>query len=141
VSPEEKKAKINRFVDEVINHNQWDRVDQYVAANAVDHVLPPGLPNNIEGTKTFFGMLRAAFPDFHYTFEDTMIDGDLVCQRVTGHGTMQNSFLGMPATNKNAAWPELHIVRVDKEGKIVEHWGDVDQMGMMTQLGLIPAQV
>jgi predicted ester cyclase len=47
----------------------------------------------------------------------------------------------MPATGKSAAWTEIHIVRV-KDGKIVEHWASVDQLGMLQQLGLatVPGQ-
>ncbi len=135
MSTEQDKAKVTRFIDEIINQNRWDRAEEYVSPSAVDHLVPPGLPQNLEGSKQFFGMLRAAFPDFKYTIQDTVGEGDLIAQRVTGEGTMKGSFLGMPATGKHAQWDELHIVRM-QDGKVVEHWGSVDQMSMLMQLGL-----
>jgi predicted ester cyclase len=50
---------------------------------------------------------------------------------------MRGDFAGMPATNKHATWSEIHIVRA-VNGQVVEHWGLVDQLGMMVQLGVIP---
>ena len=56
---------------------------------------------------------------------------------VTGQGTMTGAFAGMPATHKHAAWSEIHISRF-KDGKIVEHWGSVDQLGMLQQAQACP---
>lgn len=138
MSPEETKARANRFVDRVINQSRWDEASEYVAPNAVDHVVPPGYPSDFQGLQQFFGSFRAAFPDYRFTVEDTIMDGDLISQRVTGHATMKGEFLGMPPTGKGATWSELHIMRVDKDGKFAEHWGNVDMLGMMMQLGLAP---
>ena len=52
---------------------------------------------------------------------------------------MMGDFQGMPATGKYASWPELHLVRLNKDGQVAEHWSNVDQLGMMVQLGLAPA--
>ena len=140
MSAEENKAKATRFVQEVINADNLNDFEKYFAADYVDHVpLPPGLPAGAEGFKLFFGGLRAAFPDFHYTTDETMAEGDKVVQRLTGHGTMKGSLLGFPATGKHADWGEIHISRVGADGKFVEHWAVVDQLGMLQQLGLAPA--
>ncbi|HEY6041472.1 MAG TPA: ester cyclase, partial [Anaerolineae bacterium] len=64
-------------------------------------------------------------------------EGDKVVTRITGQGTMKGTFAGMTATNKHASWSEIHISRF-KDGKIVEHWGIVDQAGMLQQLGVTP---
>jgi predicted ester cyclase len=139
MTPEEMKAKATRFVEEVINQGNLDRFSDYFVADYVDHVpLPPGFPSGAEGFKLFFGGLRAAFPDFHYTMDDTIVEGDKVVQRLTGQGTMQGAFQGMPPTGKHAAWSEIHISRI-KGDKFVEHWATVDQLGMLQQLGVIAA--
>lgn len=140
MSSEDLKRKADRFVQEVINQGNLDRFTDYFAANYVDHVVPPSpdFPKGAAGFKAFFGGLRQAFPDFHYTIEDTLVDGDHIVQRVTGHGTMKNAFMGMPATGKHADWSEIHDSRVGPDGKFVEHWVDVDQLGMLMQLGLAP---
>ena len=141
MSSEEMKAKATLFVEEVINAGNLDRFTEFFTADYVDHVPPPtpDFPKGAEGFKAFFSGLRAAFPDFHYTIDDTIVEGDKVVQRVTGHGTMNGPFLGLRPTGKYAMWTEIHISRVGANGKFVEHWALVDQMGMMQQLGVIPA--
>ncbi|MGH2381703.1 MAG: ester cyclase, partial [Candidatus Limnocylindria bacterium] len=61
-----------------------------------------------------------------------------VVTRVSASGTMRGDFAGMPATNNHATWSEIHIGRV-ADGRLVEHWGVVDQLGMLAQLGVVPA--
>ena len=137
MSIEQDKKLADRFPLEVVNQRKLNVLDEISAPNAVEHAVPPGMPPTVEGTKIFFGMMFAAFPDLQYTVEDTIGEGDRVAQRVTAHGTMKGDFLGMPATGKSATWSEMHILRL-KDGKVVEHWGLVDQASMMTQLGLMP---
>lgn len=100
--------------------------------------MPPGIPSTIENTKKFMSALIAAFPDLTYKIEDTIGEGDLVAQRVTASGTMKGEFNGMKPSGKRATWSEMHILRF-ANGKIVEHWANVDQMGMLAQLGFAQA--
>ena len=137
MSTEQNKANLRRFIEEGLNKGNMALVDEYIAPDAVDHALPPGLPPNREGFKMFFTAFRAAFPDMRYTIDEEIAEGDKVVHRVTGHGTMKGEFQGMPATGKHAAWTEMHIVRMSG-GKIVEHWANVDQVSMLQQLGLMP---
>jgi len=136
MSTEENKAAANRVV-EGINQHDLSVIDELIAADAVDHAAPPGMPQTRETAKQFLGMLLAAFPDFHYTVEFTVAEGDRVAQRLNGSGTMQGEFMGMPPTGKHATWTETHVSRF-ASGKIVEHWASIDQAGMMQQLGLMP---
>ena len=135
---EANKASARRFVDEVINRGNFAVLDELSGPNFVDHTAPPGVPPTTEGTKVFFSMLRAAFPDLHATIEDQVAEGDRVVQRVTTHGTMRGAFQGMPASGKEATWSGIHITRY-ADGKVVEHWGVVDQLGMLAQLGFAQA--
>jgi steroid delta-isomerase-like uncharacterized protein len=98
----------------------------------------PGSAGGLAGLKQFFGMLRAAFPDLHYTIEEPLLaEADKVVGRFTVRGTMKGAFLGMPATGKTATWTEIHSARI-VDGKIVEHWAVGDRLGMLQQLGLAP---
>ncbi len=137
MSVEQNKQIVRRFVQEHLNTGKLAEGAQYFAPDFVEHAAPPGMPPGYEGVKVFFTMLRNAFPDFHYELDDTVAESDLVVQRTTGHGTMKGEFLGMPPTGKHAAWSEIHTARL-KDGKIVEHWASVDQLGMLQQLGLAP---
>ena len=136
---QENKASGRRFLDEVVNRGNLAVIDELTGPSFFDHTAPPGVPPTIEGQKALLAMLRAAFPDLHYTIEDEVAEGDRLVQRATGHGTMRGDFQGMPASGKEATWTEIHIVRFDANGKAVEHWGVVDQLGMLAQLGFAQA--
>lgn len=137
MSAEQNKAILRRFVEEVINQGNLALVDELAAPDTIDHALPLGLPPGPEGYKLFLGAFRQAFPDLHYHIDDQIAEGDRVAQRSTGRGTMKGEFQGMPPTGKHATWSEIHIVRF-ANGKIAEHWSNVDQLGMLQQLGLAP---
>jgi predicted ester cyclase len=133
----EQNKKIAERLPVEISKGNLAVLDEVIDPKAVEHAVPPGLPQTVEGTKQFFASFRAAFPDLKYKIEDTIAEGDYVVQRVTGTGTMKGAFQGMAASNKSATWSEIHIVRFAND-KVVEHWASVDQMGMLTQLGFGP---
>jgi steroid delta-isomerase-like uncharacterized protein len=136
MSVEENEAIAAAFIERVANQGDLTAVEQYYAADYVEHdVLPPGVSPGLEGMKQLFGRFRAAFPDLRYDVEDVVADGDKVVQRVTGHGTMRGPLFGLPATGKPASWSEIHISRF-AGGMVVEHWSVTDQLGMLEQLGL-----
>jgi predicted ester cyclase len=137
-STEENKKTTRRLVMDGINKGNWAVVDEIIAPNAVDHSLPPGMPNDRNGFKVFMTGFRAAFPDLTYTIDDEIAEGDKVYNRSMGTGTMKGDFQGMQASGKKATWQEMHVVRFDANGKVVEHWATVDQVSMLTQLGFMP---
>ncbi len=138
MSVEQNKAIIRRLIEEVINKGNIDLFDDLVAADLVDHALPPGFPPGAQGTKPFFRLLRAAFPDLHYAIEAAIGEGDYVAQRLTAQGTMKGEFMGMPPSGKHAVWSSMDVARL-KDGKVVEYWGIEDQLSMLQQLGFAPA--
>ena len=136
--PTQENKAIAKQAIEAINAGDFSRLESLVAPDGVDHAVPPGMPPTRDSAIQFLTTFKAAFPDLHYTVEDVIAEGDRVVQRSTARGTMKGDFLGMPATGKNASWGEVHILRIEN-GKIVEHWASVDQLGMLQQLGLAPA--
>ncbi|HEU4571195.1 MAG TPA: ester cyclase [Candidatus Limnocylindrales bacterium] len=135
---QENKANARRFLDEVMNRGNLDAVDELMGPRFVDHTAPPGVPEGAEGFKSFVTAFRAAVPDLQYTVEDELADGDTIVDRVRATGTMQGDFLGMPASGRSATWEEIHITRYE-DGRAAEHWGVVDQLGMLVQLGFAQA--
>jgi predicted ester cyclase len=135
------KAAFRAIPEKLINTKTLEAADQYFGAEFVDHAAPPGSPAGIAGFKSFFGALTIAFPDLRYTVEDLIAEGEQVVGRMSVRGTMKGDFQGMKATGKTAFWTEIHIGRF-ANGKVVEHWATIDQLGMLQQLGLahIPQQ-
>ena len=137
MSADENKALVHRFVEELSNQRKLEALDAYLAADYRDHVVRPDLPPTRDGFRQLVTRFLAAFPDFHYTIEDEIAEDDKIVQRLTAQGTHQGVLSGIPPTGKRATWTEIHIGRV-ADGKIVEHWGEIAQLGMLQQLGVIP---
>jgi len=137
MTSQELKDLAARFVEQVINNGELERVEEYFTSDYIEHAAAPGLPPGVAGLQAFLGMFRAAFPDTHYTLEDSIAEDNQVVQRFTVHATMQGPFLGMPPTGKSATWSEIHIARAEGD-RFVEHWAVIDQLSMLQQLGLVP---
>jgi len=133
---------IERIPLEVLNNNKFELIDEIYSPNYVEHTPQPGVAPTREGFKQTAIALKKAFPDLRYTIEDTIEGGDKIVHRLTATGTMKADFAGMPATGKQATWTEMHVGRV-VNGRLTEHWGVIDQLSMLVQLGVIqsPARV
>jgi steroid delta-isomerase-like uncharacterized protein len=129
------KATAQRFYDEAINGGKMDLIEEFVSVDFVDHEELPGLGNDRESVKAFFGMLRTAFPDLKFAIEDVIEEGDKIVVRATMSGTHKGEFMGIPATGKSMSVNAIDIVRF-AGGKVVEHWGITDSAAMMEQLGV-----
>jgi steroid delta-isomerase-like uncharacterized protein len=132
------KTKLDRIPLEIFNQGKLQLIDELYAPEFIERSPQPGVATTREGFKQFVSSLRTAFPDLSYMINDSIEAGDKFVTRLTASGTMRGEFAGMPATHKHATWTEIHIVRVANE-HIVEHWGLVQELGMMVQLGVIPA--
>lgn len=138
MSSHDNEAVLRRLYDEVVNGGNLAVVDELVAPDAIEHETVPGVEGGgPQAVRQWIGMARSAFPDFHLDVEDMIAEGDRVAARVTLSGTHQGEFVGMPPTGKHFSVNTIDIVRF-ADGKIAEHWGVTDNLGMMQQLGIIP---
>ena len=137
MSTEVNKANLRRFYDEVINKKNRAAIDEFIAPNQVDHAAPRGLPGGIEGAKQTLTMYLTAFPDLHFTVEDLIAEGNKVVARLTARGTQQGAFMGIPSTGKQVTVTAIDINRI-AGGKSVEHWLEMDTLGLLQQLGVAP---
>jgi predicted ester cyclase len=86
----------------------------------------------------FFRMYRGAFPDLRMDVEDIVASGDKAVARVRATGTNKGAFMGMPATGKSMDVQLIDIMLFGADGLVREHWGVLDALAMMQQLGVIP---
>jgi len=139
MSTEKNKAIVRQLIEEVINQNNLRLGEEIMAADIIEHEeLPPGIPPGIEGTKIMFTMLHSAFPDFKATINDLIAEDDKVVVSMTWSGTQHGDWMGMPPSGKPMSVNVIDIFRV-ADDKLVEHWGLIDSMKMMQQLGAMPA--
>jgi len=130
-------ATIRRFYD-LINAGEIDQFGELLADDFVEHEETPGLAPTKEGVMAFFRANRAAFPDMRMNAQDVFASGDKVTARVRLTGTHQGPFMGMPATGKQVDIQLIDIMRLGDDGLCHEHWGVLDALAMMQQLGAVP---
>jgi steroid delta-isomerase-like uncharacterized protein len=81
---------------------------------------------------------RAAFPDLVVSVDLILAEADLVSVRWTARGTNSGAGNGIPATGRRVEVSGTTIFRFE-DGAIAEEWTAGDSLGLMRQLGLLPA--
>jgi len=137
---ERNKAIVLR-AEEAWNEGALDEAFSYFADDYREntHFPMPGLRPDKSGLTTLLTAFRNAFPDGHVTIDVMVAEGDLVCYHSTARGTHSGEFMGIAPTGRPVEVGAIHIHRL-AGGKIVEHWGRNDQLGLMRQLGINPAE-
>jgi steroid delta-isomerase-like uncharacterized protein len=136
MSTAENKATARRYVEQIWNERRLDRFADFIAEDVVLHAEPETVGR--ENLKQRVAANQAAFSDFKQVIEAEIAEGDKVVQRWTIRAAHQGEFLGVPATGKKIASSGISILRF-VDGKIAELWVEMDMVGMMQQLGAIPA--
>src|SRR5664280_909752 len=129
-------ATVRRLYD-LLSAGDVDGFGECLADDFVEHEETPGLAPTKEGVKAFFRMYLAAFPDLRLNAEDVLASGDKVVARLRATGTHQGGFMGIPATGKRVDVQLIDIFRLG-DGLVREHWGVIDALAMMQQLGVVP---
>lgn len=137
MAAEENKTLVRGAVG-VLNEGDLDAYIGGYDEDVLLHGYPPGLAPGIEGARQFYTGLATAFPDVEVEIGDLVAEGDKVTVRFTLRGTHQGEFAGVPATGNPVAVGGLTILRF-ADGKIAERWQVLDELGLMQQLGAIPA--
>jgi steroid delta-isomerase-like uncharacterized protein len=137
MSAEQNKAIVRRWVEGGWNGGDLDLVDELYAQ---DYTLnDPAMPvHGREGFKQYVTMYRSVFPDLRFTLEDLVAEGDKVAWRLTARGTHKGALMGIPPTDKQVAISAIVVSRFDN-GKWAEDWLNIDMLGMLQQIGAIPA--
>lgn len=133
---EQNKKLVHQTFEAVWNRGEYGVIDERLAADYVGHSATE--IHGPEGGKQFAAMMRSAFPDFEYTVEDEIAEGDKVVNRWVVQATHQGEFQGVPPTGKEVTITGISIYRI-ANGKIVEGWTNADMLSLMQQLGAVPA--
>ncbi len=136
MSTEENKAIMRRFFA-IADRKAFDEADAVLANGFLAH-MPGAPPLNAQGFIQFVTAFSVGFPDYVHTIEEVLVDGDRAVTRVSWQGTHTGTFQGVPPTGKHATMGGINIARV-ADGKIAEMWSQFDVLGLMQQLGAIPA--
>ena len=122
---EENKALVRGFFEEAWGKGNMSAVDEFVAADYVEHPRPSTLPPGTEGLKQLIASYRTAFPDLQTTLEDIFAEGNRVAFRWSISGTHLGDWLGVPPTANHVAATGITLFRI-AFGKVVESWTSID---------------
>ncbi|MGH3086986.1 MAG: ester cyclase [Rubrobacteraceae bacterium] len=137
MSANENKAVLRSAIKE-FNEGNLEGYLAHYDESLVTHGYPPELPANLDGIKAFYAMMFSAFTDANVELHEVLSEGDEVAARYTFRAKHTGDFMGIPPTNKEVSMGGITILRL-RDGKIVERWQNADLMGLMQQLGAIPA--
>ena len=129
---DEIKTVVRRYFD-AVNGGDEAALDAVVADDYVQHI--PGTAPGRETVKRHLAMFRSGFPDIRCQVEALIAEGDDVVARTVTEGTHTGEFMGHAPTGRRFRAGGVDVFRV-REGRLVEHWGLFDTLGMLLQLGL-----
>ncbi len=132
---QENKELVRRWFEALSRHD----VESVADMVAEDFIHNSSTNQGRDGVRGELDYWFSAFPDASLSLEDLIADGDRVVARVTTTGTHGGEFMGAAATGKRISVEEVDIFRIEN-GRIAEAWAAVDFFGMLTQLGLLPAE-
>lgn len=138
-SADENKALIRRYfeaIDAACEAGNANILDEFLAPDFLTHTPFPGVPPTREGAKQTFMAFVASAPGTHVV-EDMIAEGDKVVGRITANGAHEGELLGIPRTGKQIRMTGMTIWRI-ADGKIVEHWSEMNVLGLLQQLGVSP---
>jgi steroid delta-isomerase-like uncharacterized protein len=134
---EENKDIARRFIQRVFVEADPAAVDELASEDFMPHSwgqMPPGR----DSLKAAQKRVTQGISDARMTVEDLIAEGDKVAVRLISHGRHTGEFMSVPASGKEYDISETHIFRITG-GKVVEHWLNADMLGLMQQIGALPA--
>jgi len=137
--PDDPKTIVHRWFNEVWNEGREETIDELTGPGAVGHGLGEG-PDAIDAAsfRVFWRNMRSALPDINIRIEDTIAEGDRVVVRLVLEGTHRGDGLGVAASGRRVSIAGVVIVRF-VDGVMAESWNSWDQLGLLRQIGAIPA--
>jgi predicted ester cyclase len=127
------------FIQDLFTAGDPGAVERYLDPAFLNHDLPfPGASRGRDGMQLAADMFRQACPDWHSDVDQLVAEDDVVVERFTASGTHRGELMGVAPTGKTLVLTGIQIFRIEGD-KIVERWGQLDQLGLARQLGLAPA--
>ncbi len=138
MSAEQNKSIVRRWIEEGWNKGNIKIIDELYAANVVQHdPSSPAVVDSAETLKHYVMAFLTALPDLRFTIEDLVAEGDKVVWRFSSRGTHQGPLMGIPPTGRIAVVTGMVLFRLENS-KIGEVWVNIDTLGMLQQMGVIP---
>jgi steroid delta-isomerase-like uncharacterized protein len=133
-----KSTVIRRYFEELFNQGRVELVNELLHPEYVNHSPgSPDLPRGRDGVAIVVRALREGMPDLHYTIDDMVVGADAVAVRATMTGTHTGNFFGLAPSGKAVRVSQMTIEHF-RDGQIVSHHRQTDDLSMLRQLGALP---
>jgi predicted ester cyclase len=138
MSTEENKALMHRFYEEWVNTGNLDVVDEIIAPDCPLYFGGMFMGTGPEAFKQTRAMMLFGFPDFRWTIGEIIAEGETVAERLPRRGTHQGEFMNVSPTGTRVEIPAVAMAHI-RGGKISEMRGMPDMLGLLQQIGAVPA--
>jgi len=135
----ENKQLVRRMEDEIFNKRNLAAIDEFISADYVLRTAPEGMASDREAVRAAMSAYVGAFSDLRISIEKLVAEDDVVVGVFTFTGTQDGELFGLPPTGKKISARQIAVYRI-ADGQVVEEWEVSDQLGLMQQLGAIPAE-
>ncbi len=136
--PKANKMLSRRIIEEAWNQHQPQALDNFYADEYVNHKPSGGVTPDREGLRQWITACVTAFPDLSLTIEELIAEGDKVATHWMARGTHQGIFMGVTPSGRQVSVRGITIARIEGD-QVVEEWSSSDELGMLQQLGIVPA--
>jgi len=133
---ERNKDVVRDVIDALFSRGDLTAVERYLAEDFVDHDPPMGGTPDREGLRAAARLVRGGCPDWHSDLHRLVAEGDIVVEHFTAGGTHTGELMGVPPTGRRVTLRGINIFRV-RDGVITERWGRLDDLGLLTGLGIV----
>ena len=124
---------IERLHAELFSSGDLATIDRFFAPDVISHDMPPGFPQGIEGVRMFFSAFREGMPDVRVRIDEIVVEDDRAAVATMIEGTHTGALMGIEPTGRRISVRGIDMVRV-ADGRIVEHRGLTDTVGLLRQL-------
>jgi predicted ester cyclase len=132
------KELTRRTWEEILPSGDMEALAAVVHPDCINHDLPPGGTQGVDGVLKTIGWLHRAFSQQSYEVHRLVAEGDMVVIDATLHARHTGEFVGIPPTGREIALRSIHIIRY-VDGQEAETWALSDRLGLLQQLGAAPS--
>lgn len=137
MSIDQNRKLVSEYYYAVGRAGDLTNLERFISPDYLDHNAESGGPRGPDCVRAHFSAIRTTFPDFIMSVEHMVADREFVVTRVRGRGTHQGEWMGIPPSGRVVHLKGINVDRVES-GRIAEHWGEADTVGMLFQMGVDP---
>lgn len=126
-----------RDVFDAINTKDLSRIPDLVTDEFVDHGSPFPLPPGPAGYQQVLTYVTQVL-QIRYEIADLFSTADRVVIRAVAHGNSVAAVHGAQFGGRPYLMDTLHVYRTEGD-RLAEHWGVRDEVGVLIQIGALPA--